>query len=413
MKNNWQQQLICKSKSYQDELFQTLNNQSFMKRFGKKVLLEDGKEYAEFLSCSYIGLDQDVRILSSAGQDLEHTGFLFSSARTRLKHKSLDILSDSLNCIFNAHTVFFSSTHLVHLGIIPLLASGELPGFEITNEKVVFLLDINVHASIQINRGLMQKFGNVELLDFSNIDTLKRKLFEYKKESITPLLFSDSVCSMGGVRDVVHLHSLASQYDGFLYLDDAHGMSIYGKHGSGYVLEQFNDVLPERLILVTSLAKGFGTYGGVIVLPSRKAEEFVKKFCSTYLFSGPPIMPLVNASIASANIHLSSEIRFLQNRLLDKIKLFDKLLNVGKDKLFNFGVKSPIRGIFIGNERYAIEIGIQLKNLGYLTNVATYPTTKNGNCIIRVCICANHTDEDISQLCNAINQILLNQSTTP
>lgn len=331
-KNNWVNNRISRSKVYQDRLFQSLNNQNFIKRRCKKVLLEDGKEYTEFLSCSYLGLDQDSRILSSTYKGLDQTGFLFSSARTRLKHKSFDILTESLNNIFNAHTVYFSSTHLVHLGIIPLLASGELPGFEIKKDRIIFLLDKNVHASIQINRGLMLQFGSVELVDFSNFELLKDKLIEINEASFTPLLFSDSVCSMGGVRDVIKLLTLANEYNGYLYFDDAHGMSVFGKNGSGYVLEKFNGVLPKRLLLATSLAKGFGTYGGVIVLPNELAVEFIKKYCTTYIFSGPPIIPLVNASIASAKIHLSSEITILQNKVLDKVQLFDKLFSGEKRK---------------------------------------------------------------------------------
>ncbi|APJ03656.1 aminotransferase class I/II-fold pyridoxal phosphate-dependent enzyme [Silvanigrella aquatica] len=404
--NNWQQKMIHTAKKNQDNLFQSLNNLNFISRNEKKVTLEDNIEYTEFLSCSYLGLDQDSRLISSVGNELEKTGILFSSSRTRLKHKSFDILTDSLNNIFNAQTVFFSSTHLAHLGLIPLLASGELPGFQFSNTKIAFLLDKSVHASIKINRGMMQQFGSVELMDFSNIEILKEKMSQLKMESITPLLFSDSVCSMGGVMDIVELLSLAQKYDGFLYLDDAHGMSIYGKHGSGYVLDQFNHVLPERLLLVTSLAKGFGTYGGAVALPNTLATDFVKKYCSTYLFSGPAIIPLINASIASANIHLSSEITTLQNTLLDKIKLFDKLCNIGKDKTLNFGIKSPIRGVFIGEECRAIQVGVDIKKLGHLVNVAAYPTTKSGNCILRICISANHTDKEISQLCKAINQVL-------
>lgn len=75
-------------------------------------------------------------------------------------------------------------------------------------------------------------------------------------------------------------------------------------------------------------------------------------------------------------------------------------------------MRSPIRGIFIGDEITAIKGGLQLKKMGYLTNVATYPTTKNGNCIIRICISADHSDEDILQLCKSINQVLMNLSTS-
>ncbi len=74
--------------------------------------------------------------------------------------------------------------------------------------------------------------------------------------------------------------------------------------------------------LTTSLAKRFGICGGVAILPTQKEVEFVKTYCSTYMFSGTLVNPIINASIESGKTHLSSEIYQLQQDLFKKNRIF-------------------------------------------------------------------------------------------
>lgn len=47
----------------------------------------------------------------------------------------------------------------------------------------------------------------------------------------------DSVGSMGKIYKIKEIVKLLDQYEGYAYLDDAHGMSIVGRYGSGYALK--------------------------------------------------------------------------------------------------------------------------------------------------------------------------------
>jgi 7-keto-8-aminopelargonate synthetase-like enzyme len=401
--HNWQQKKILHSKQHQDKIYRLLNNQNYISRTAKNIVLEDGSSYTEFISCSYLGLDQDIRIIGAAANNLNDIGFIFSSSRARMKYKGLDILEDMLNNIFQAKTVIFSTTHLAHLGVIPLIASGEMPSIKLSTAGCVFLIDKTAHSSIQINRGLMQQFGEVVLVDFENLELIEDKTKLVALENKTPILLCDSVGSMGGEIDMKYFVNLVNKYQGYLYLDDAHGMSIYGKHGCGYALSALNGILPKRVIIATSLAKGFGTCGGVIITSDEKDVEFIKEFSPTYMFSGTLANPLINSSIESANIHVSNEITILQNRMLTNLKLFDESL-LSKDKVINIGLNTPIRGLLIGDEELAINYSLLLRQNGIMASVASYPIRKMGSAIIRILICANHTQEDILNLCKIINK---------
>ena len=181
-------------------------------------------------------------------------------------------------------------------------------------------------------------------------------------------------------------------------------MSVYGKHGAGYVINQFNRELPEKVILVTSLAKAFGTSGGVAIFKNKQSIDFIKKYCSTYIFSGPIITPLISSSIESAKIHLTVEINKLQQRLTQNIQLFDSMIN-NPAKILNYGLHTPIRALQVGEEVRTIQFCEFLKNAGILTTAAMYPTVAKGKGIIRLGVCANHTNKEIIQLCTRLNQL--------
>jgi len=80
------------------------------------------------------------------------------------------------------------------------------------------------------------------------------------------------------------------------------------------------------MVLTTSLAKGFGTGGGVTVLHDKEMHRKILTCGSSYTFSGPVQPPMLGASIASAKIHLSDEIYSLQNKLPQKIELTQRII---------------------------------------------------------------------------------------
>jgi 7-keto-8-aminopelargonate synthetase-like enzyme len=100
-----------------------MNNLIVSERKKRKIVLPDGTTLSEFMSCSYLGLDQDDRILL-ASNNINKYGINFAVSRTRIRTENLSILEKLLNQIFLGYSVTFTSLHLVHLGMIPLLESG-------------------------------------------------------------------------------------------------------------------------------------------------------------------------------------------------------------------------------------------------------------------------------------------------
>ena len=219
---------------------------------------------------------------------------------------------------------------------------------------------------------------------------------------MTPIAIADSVGSMGGVAPICYLLELADRYNGYVYLDDAHGTSIHGVHGQGYVLKCLDGYFHPRLLLTSSMAKAYGAVGGIAVLPTLADQRMVKRFATTYIFGGPPPLSIVDAAIAAGGIHLSDEIYVLQQKLWDNVRYFDSLL---AHDVVNKGVLSPIRGILIGEEFKAIECALQLRKLGILVTTAMYPVVAYEHSILRLAFSAAHSKKDIQALCLNLKRV--------
>ena len=405
--NNWQKNKIIGSKEFQSKAYNEINNLIVTERNGKQISLSDGQQLTEFMSCSYLGLDQDVRVVDSAVNSIKKCGVNFAVARTRLRVEASVELERYLGEIFSSHCVTFTSLHLTHLGMIPLIASGEMPSYPLGKNGIVFFIDKKAHASIQIQRGLMLQFGEVILIDFTNLNEVESHFKIAYKNQTTALLLADGICSMGGLIPVKELLALAENYLGYVYLDDAHGISIQGQNGCGYVLDQLK-VFHPRLILAISLSKGFGANGAAIGVLTADDEKIIRRYANPYLFSNPLPLSIVDSSIASAKIHLSDEIYVLQARLLKNIQYFDSLCESSliMSRVINLNSTSPIRGIKIMDEFKDIEITRQLRERGIAVTAAMYPTVAKGESIIRIALCADHREEDIKYLNQCLIELL-------
>lgn len=404
---NWLKNKIMISKSHQSLAFQKINELVMKERCNREITLIDGKKLIDFFSCSYLGLDMDPRIIKAATNNIEKCGITFPAARTRIHAESFEILEKLLNKIFcQGNSILFGSLHLGHLGFLPLLGSGELPSYPMASNGTHFILDKTVHSSIQINRALMEQFGTVQMVDFRNLNVLEDSVKASTRIGKTPVLIADSIGSMGGINDVKQLLNLAEKYSGYVYLDDAHGMSIHGNNGCGYVLQHLQHQFHSRLALSTSLSKAFGVVAGVIVLPTKEDVQVMKQFCPTYVFGGPPPLPVIDAAIASAKIHLSPELCSLQRDLWENVCYFDEQFCSDSEKIVNLGCQSPVRGLRIGDEFLAIKCALYLRENGYAITTAMYPTVAEGKSILRIALSSVHSKKEIKDFCTVLKKMI-------
>ncbi len=370
-----------------------LTGHVFVKRNGKTVVLADGTEAVEFTSCSYLGLETHSEIIAAAERTLRRTGVHFASARTRMRPAELDELESILGEIYRGNSVTcFTSVSNVHLSVLPLLGSGTLPSYPVSGAGVTFFVERTAHASIQVLRGILQQIGEVDRFSVDEIEVFVDRLERARSAGRTPIILVDGVGSMGGLIDIKVLLDLAEVHGGYLYVDDAHGISITGPQGGGYAFEEFGRTLPRQVILAGSLSKAFGCAGGFGALADEADSRVVRRFGNPLIFGGPIALPMVGACLASARLHVRGGLAGLQDRLWRNVSRFDARTG---GALVNAGLRSPIRGALFATEEEALETAARLRRAGILVTPAFYPTVARGTGLIRFALSALHTEEHI------------------
>ncbi|MDC9592610.1 aminotransferase class I/II-fold pyridoxal phosphate-dependent enzyme [Xenorhabdus sp. IM139775] len=371
-------------------------------RIDKKITTDKGKTFTEFVSCSYLGLENHPALIEAAKQAMNKTGIHLSSSRGAMCPQYLQQLEELLSEIYRGNSVVvFTSTSNVHLGVLPLLGSGSLPSYAITR-PVHWLIDKTAHASMQILRGILEQFGLVSRIDSSDEESIQQALQDCKRNNRTPILLIDGIGSMTGVLPVAELSNKLSAAGGYVYVDDAHGISIVGNHGSGYCFSSLDHQLPENLIIASSLSKAFGGSGGFVVVKDTKDVEVITTLANTLVFGHSIMVPMLAANVASAKIHLTTEIQTRQKKLWKNIKLFDSL---SQNSLMNAGAISPIRGAMFENEADGFEAARILHNKGILLFPVFYPFISEGKAMLRFAFSCEHKEIEIIQLSESLTEI--------
>jgi 8-amino-7-oxononanoate synthase len=189
--------------------------------------LEDRPQVIDFVRCSYLGLDNHPLIIAGAIEAIEvHRSLHWSCARTRLNFDLLAELEETMGEMFSARVLAFSTVMLANLGAMPILASGQLTG----GRKPVVVFDRLAHISLAYHKPVVADETRVETIAHNDIDALERLC----REEPVVAYVSDGVYSMGGHAPIQELRRLQDRYGLFLYIDDAHGISLFGRLGEGF-----------------------------------------------------------------------------------------------------------------------------------------------------------------------------------
>ncbi len=366
---------------------------------GKKIennrISIQNKEVTSFSSCSYLGLEHHPALKNGAKAAIDAFGTQFSSSRAYLSLGLYETLENQLGKIFQNNKVIVSpTTTLGHIAAIPILVE----------DGDAVLLDHQVHHSVQTAAGLLRsKNVHIEMVRHNDMQKLEEKIVALKASYKKIWYLGDGVYSMyGDLCKLNELTVLLNKYEQlWAYLDDAHGMSYFGKHGSGYVCSQIE--IHPQMILATSLNKAFAAGGGALIFTNTELHKKVKTCGSPFITSGPLQPANLGAGIASAQLHLSDEIYDLQQNLLDKIQFTkDLLLNYGLPLISESGAAIFFVGVSIPKLGYRIVR--KMLERGFLVNLGIFPAVPIKNTGIRFTITALHTYKQISSMVTTLKE---------
>tara|TARA_R110002050_G_scaffold200872_3_gene335917 strand:- start:3415 stop:5841 length:2427 start_codon:yes stop_codon:yes gene_type:complete len=359
---------------------------------GRKISIQK-KALFHFGTTGYLGLEQDERLKKAAAEAIFRYGTQFPLSKTYISHPLYRSLEDKVTQMYGHPVIITKNSSLGHIGVIPSAVS----------DRDAIVLDHQVHWSVQsAAKTLKIRSVPIELIRHNNLDMLEDKIKKLSTKHKRIWYMADGLYSMyGDEAPVLELMALSNKYPQLhFYFDDVHGMSWTGKNGTGFVMSKLHE-LPEHVLLFGTLSKTFGASGSVLVCSNKKMYSKIKTFGGPLTFSAQLEPASVAAAIASADIHLSKEIYALQDELLERINLFNSLLETTQlpliDKnnspVFYIGTGMPITGYNFVN---------RLMREGFFVNLGIFPAVPVKNTGVRITISRHNQPDEIKALVQAM-----------
>jgi len=214
------------------------------------------------------------------------------------------------------------------------------------------------------------------------------------------LIAFESVYSMDGdIGPIKEICDVADKYGAMTYLDEVHGVGLYGPRGGG-VAER--EGLMDRITVIEgTLGKAFGVMGGYIAA-SADLCDFVRSFASGFIFT-TALPPAVAAGACASVKHLkASEIERARHK--ERVARVRARLNAtGIPTLPN---DSHIIPVMVGDPKKCRMISDWLmEHHGIYVQPINYPTVPKGTERLRLTPSPVHSDDDIDRLVEALSEI--------
>lgn len=352
-----------------------------------------GKSLFHFGTTGYLGLEQDERLKKAASEAIFRYGTQFPLSKTYISHPLYRTLEDKVTQMYGHPIIITKNSSLGHIGVIPSAVS----------DRDAIILDHQVHWSVQsAAKTLKTRSVPIEMIRHNHSDMLEDKIQKLSSKHKKIWYMADGLYSMyGDEAPVLELMSLSNKYPQLhLYFDDVHGMSWIGENGTGFIMSKLRE-LPEHVLLFGTLSKTFGASGSVLVCSNKKMYSKIKTFGGPLTFSAQLEPASVAAAIASSDIHLSNEIYSLQDELLERINLFNALLETtqlplvekNNSPVFYIGTGMPITGYNFVN---------RLMKEGFFVNLGIFPAVPVKNTGVRITISRHNQPEEIRALVQAM-----------
>ncbi len=356
---------------------------------GVSVII-DGKEMLSFCSNDYLGLAAHPTITKAFINAAETEGVGSGAAHLLSGHSYYhQQLEEALADFMGQQSVLlFSSGYQANLGVIDgLMSRGD-----------VVIQDKLNHASL-LDGGRLSAAKSWRY-HHADMGSLQRRLRQ-TEDSGCRLVVTDGVFSMDGdLAPLQPLIQLTQKHQAALMVDDAHAIGVLGKHGRGSV-EHWQVKAEHMPIVMGTLGKAFGTAGAFVAADKDVIETLIQQ-SRTFVYTTAQPAAVAAASLASLVLVRTENWR--REKLQTLIEQFRK--GAAELGLATMNSLTPIQPIMIGDDKKAIVIGQELESRGFLLGVIRTPTVPLGSARLRVTLSTNHTEQNIKQLLEALEDVI-------
>ena len=347
----------------------------------------DGQRVVSFCSNDYLGLAADPALVAAAHAALDEAGVGAGAAHLITGHHRFhhDFEDAFARFIGKPAALLFSTGYMANLAVLTAL---------VDRRGEVFADKLN-HASLvdaaQLSGASFTRYRHNDLAQ------LEGQLAASSAQD--KLIVSDLVFSMDGdVAPVDALLDLAERYDGWLYLDDAHGFGVLND-GRGGLTERAR--ASDRVIYLATLGKAAGVAGAAVAAHQSVVDWLVQK-ARPYIYTtaSPPL--LAACLLESLRQIEAAEAR--RERLRGHIaRLREGLADLKVGTLMPSA--TPIQPLLIGANADAVRLSQALLQRGLLVPAIRTPTVPANTARLRITLSAAHSADDVALLVEALHAL--------
>ena len=351
-------------------------------------VLINGKKVLMFGSNSYLGLTNHPKVIEAAVEATKKYGT--GCAGSRFLNGTLDIhcaLEDRLaKFVGKEEAIVYSTGFQVNLGVASCL----------TGREDYILWDELDHASII--EGCRLSMSKKIKYKHNDMESLEEKLKKCDPDKVK-LIITDGVFSMeGDVANLPVICQLAKKYNAAVYVDEAHGIGVFGPQGRG-TCDHFGVTKDVDLIMGT-FSKSFAALGGFIATDSVTAN-YLRHNSRSYIFSAS-ITPASTAAVNASLDIMESEPERMENLW--------KVTNHALDGFRRIGCEightsTPIIPLFIRDNNKTFAVTRDLLEEGIFVNPVVSPAVPSEDTLIRFSLMATHTMAQVDRALEAIEKV--------
>jgi 8-amino-7-oxononanoate synthase len=354
---------------------------------GAEVII-DGQRYVNFGGSSYLGLSANKEIVEAGVVALRESGsgYQFPREIQIVTRAHLEAESEAAT-FFNTQSALYLAGGY-YFGLVAMAKMREKFNKIFYDEWAHFSLREAIAAS-----GLPSyAYRHLDVADLCG------KLKKHVGPRERPVVITDGLyATFGEIAPLKDLADAMIPYEGHLLVDESHSFGVLGAFGRG-ACEEYQ--IPLAMACIGgSTSKAFGAVGGII--PA--SEEEVTAFRQTPAGRGAAAGLPAAASMCAASFRYVRRRPELLQRLRENIaRLKTGLRRMGVDVGDNL---APIAAFKVGSREDMRALHEQLMSEGIFVMHTTYiGASKDG--VIRCGVFADHTNDNIDQLLDALRRFL-------
>ena len=336
---------------------------------------------------NYLGLTFDKECLDAAHAALDELGT--GTTGSRMANGSFSghrALEREIAAFYECEkAIVFTTGYQANLAVISGLA----------NNEDTIVIDADSHASIY--DGCRLSGADIVRFRHNNPDDLNKRLKRLGERAANTLVIIEGIYSMLGdkarIREFIEVKNA---HQALLLVDEAHSLGVLGERGRGLVEEA--GVIHETDFIVGTFSKSLASTGGYCV-SNHPQLDLIRYASRPYIFTASPC-PSVIASTRAALKRVENGADLRARLWRHARRLYRHLLDAG----YELGPEPcPVIAALLDTREQALALWRGLHEHGVYVNLIFPPATPDGKSLVRISVCAAHTDEQIDKICEAFS----------